>query len=260
MNDDQHSNKEQGRDGKPACQNIAEDSARERQRNQHEQLSKPLLQKWRELGLDRKIESVVAVVGLIFAAVLSYTAIYQLSAMRDQLTEMKSGSEDTKIIAQSSKVQADAAIAATTAWIVLNTAKYKGIDQGRIIFEIEFKNIGKTPALAVHTGWEAWFLEGQELTAIPKIEAYQCPDDGPTPGTITPDEIVAVKVGRSFTEVQLNKVAERKGRIVLHGCAQYHDLLSKNERITEIAVFYPPALSISAGESVGIYDPYDRMK
>ncbi len=71
-------------------------------------------QKWTQLEFDRKCEIFIAGIGLLFAAVLTCVTTFQLSqmkeqtqAMKDQLDQMKSGDVETKIIAESAKLQAD---------------------------------------------------------------------------------------------------------------------------------------------------------
>jgi hypothetical protein len=94
---------------------------------------------WKSIPLDRKIELVLIVGGMVIAALVlinNGTQLEQMSvqtkAMQDQLVEMKSGSADTKVLAQSTKTQADntgkLADAATDS---AKTAKISMIASGR---------------------------------------------------------------------------------------------------------------------------------
>lgn len=74
--------------------------------------SKRFMHQWRDLSLDRKIESGIGVVGLIVAIVLAWTAVGQLAAMKEQtdsmrgqLAEMKSSATETeKLVTATEKI------------------------------------------------------------------------------------------------------------------------------------------------------------
>lgn len=117
MNDDHHTHQDYDCHDEPAKDKAIKDSERQDQTTAQDQYTKPFLQQWRELCLDRKIESCIGLIGLTFAGILAWTAFYQLEAMKDQLTEMKNGSGDTKAIAESAKTQADSTKALATAAI-----------------------------------------------------------------------------------------------------------------------------------------------
>jgi hypothetical protein len=53
-----------------------------------------------QLSRDRKIESRIGAVGLMFAGILAGTAYYQLDAMQAQLDDIKNGHIDTKTISE----------------------------------------------------------------------------------------------------------------------------------------------------------------
>ncbi|THI90752.1 MAG: hypothetical protein CAF41_003095 [Nitrospira sp. CG24A] len=113
MNDHQQTGKDYSGNDESPIEEIIEEAKRNRERDEEEQPSKSLSQQLKELGLDRKIELGVAVVGLIIAIVLAIIAGFQLGAMREQTTkmqgqldEMQKGSGDTKLLAEASKRQA----------------------------------------------------------------------------------------------------------------------------------------------------------
>lgn len=167
-------------------------------------------------------------------------------------TEMRKTTEATKL-------SADAAAASTAAWIVLESWGYKGIEQEQAIFNVILRNVGKTPATEVKTVWEFAFMPTADIKLIPKFDAYQCPKGGVSPAIVAPDEKWENTVKTPLlTPEQLKMATNHVGRIFIHGCVIYHDVLSPHkERITEIAAIYP---SINTGKDFSIYDPYNRMK
>lgn len=67
MNDHQQTGKDYSGNDESPIEEIIEEAKRNRERDEEEQPSKSLSQQLKELGLDRKIELGVAVVGLIIA-------------------------------------------------------------------------------------------------------------------------------------------------------------------------------------------------
>jgi len=112
MNEENQTRQGNSCDDEPSLESIEKDSARQDQTSTHVAPSKSFLQQWRELSLDRKIESGIGVVGLTVAIVLAYTAVNQLDAMKEQtaamksqLDEMKSGGVETgKLITATEKI------------------------------------------------------------------------------------------------------------------------------------------------------------
>jgi hypothetical protein len=114
MNEEQHTHKDQGCDDESSGEEVVETSGREGYRNKDEKPAKSLFQQWRKLTIDRRVESSVAALGLLIAVFVAFVALNQLEAMieqtksmQGQLAEMKSGSADTKAIAESAKTQAE---------------------------------------------------------------------------------------------------------------------------------------------------------
>jgi hypothetical protein len=89
--------------------------------------------------------------------------------------------------AEAAKLSADAAIAATSAWIAVVGLAYKGAEQDRLTVEFVMKNVGKTRAIETGAEWQFAFLPGPGLNQVPKFEAYQCPDSTTKPGILDPD-------------------------------------------------------------------------
>lgn len=233
---------------------------------EQERDAKSFQKRWASLDLAKKIEAWIGVAGLFFAAILAVTAILQMCAMREQLDEMRNGSRDTQTIAESARIQtentiklADASIASTAAWIAVESWDYKGIQKDHAVFQVVLKNVGKTPATNVTTGWEFLFSKGQDLTIL-KRDPWQCPETSSSPGIVPPDKTWVTFVNTPVFPAEQLKMLERKeARVFIHGCAKYHDVLSDKERITQIGVFYPPLLN-DTGKNLGIYAPYSRMK
>lgn len=170
---------------------------------------------------------------------------------------------EMKDTAHSTKVSADAAAAATAAWITLQSFEYVRTDQDKAVFKVVLKNVGNTPATEVKSSWEFAIMQAPDLALVPKINAWQCPEGGSSPAIVSPDgEWETYVSSPSYTPAQLKMVANRIGRIFIHGCAQYHDVISpKKERVTELAVIYP-TLSSNLGTEISVssYHPYMRMK
>ncbi len=173
--------------------------------------------------------------------------------------EMKKTTEATKI-------SADAAAAATAAWIAVERFTIKSIEKDQIIFDIVFKNIGKTPALDAKAGWEFMFINQSppnDLTNMPKRDPYKCPERmSVNLGILPPDKtwgnIVPSESGHmSIDEVQ--RIKNRTAKLVIHGCAKYRDVLTDKERITEFEGYYPGSFE-PADMGIAIYAPSSRMK
>ena len=99
--------------------------------------------------------------------------------------EMRKSTEATKL-------SADAAVAATAAWIALERFVITSIEKDQIMFEVSFRNIGKTSALDVKAGIELTFTapsHPQNFANIPKYEPFQCPKPSAHPGILPPDKV-----------------------------------------------------------------------
>lgn len=169
-------------------------------------------------------------------------------------SEMKKSSDATK-------VTAEAGVAATAAWIVVDNWAYEGIEKDRARFKLVLKNVGKIPATGAKAAWEFSFLPSKDINLVPKREAYQCPKSGVSPAIVPPDRSWVNNIGSPpLTAEQSRIVTDRMGMIFIHGCATYRDVLSpEKERITEFAVIYP-SLNAGSEANVSIYEPYTRMK
>lgn len=154
MKDDHRIKQSKERQDEPAGKETIKEPEREDQAKAQDQQATPLLKQWRELSLDRKIESGIGFVGLTFAGILAWTAYYQLDAMQSQLAEMKTGSEDTKTIAESTKAQtesakvmAEAMLRDQRAWVGPHEVSRPQVRPGIPVgLEIHFINGGRTPA------------------------------------------------------------------------------------------------------------------
>jgi hypothetical protein len=158
---------------------------------------------------------------------------------------------------------ANAAAAATAAWIVYENWSFEGFNErNQVRFLIHFKNIGKTPAPRVATGWEYHFVLGRNAVG-PEYGDWQCPRPTAQPGIIGSDAGWSTLIhSPPYTDVELKMLKDSTARLYIHGCVRYRDVLTERDRITEVAVFYPypPDLPISQSNSLGIYARYNRMK
>jgi hypothetical protein len=159
-------------------------------------------------------------------------------------------------------LSADAAAASTAAWIVVEDFTYKGITEDMADFQIAFKNVGKTPALDAAAGFEFVFIPGVPwLTDVPRYQPFECPKTYVNMGIVSPEKPWGIKDLRSnpLTIGQIKMINARAGKIFIHGCAKYRDILTDRERITEVGGFFPGRLDPSH-TAVSIYSPYNRLK
>jgi hypothetical protein len=156
---------------------------------------------------------------------------------------------------KANELAANAAAAATAAWIIFEAAEYRGMTGNRAIFYVALKNVGKTPALDASTGWEVTVLP---MDKWPTYKDWACPEKTSSPAIVPVEFPWKNDIGRPLNQLQMKMLASKIGRIFLHGCATYRDVLTKRERITELAFFYP--LDTWEDQRMGIYPPYNRMK
>jgi hypothetical protein len=151
------------------------------------------------------------------------------------LNEMKKTTEATKL-------SADAATASVQAWIVPSDRSYRGIDsENRVIFEFDFKNVGKTSALDVGFGVTFDFYEGETVTTPLTYQPYECPEIRSRSGVLPSEpggKYEVVTSSKSYTKARLDMLSKKKAHIFIHGCVTYRDALSEREHITEIGVVY----------------------
>lgn len=164
---------------------------------------------------------------------------------------------------ESATLSADAAAASTAAWIALQSFTYEGMEEDKFVFKVIFKNVGKTPATEVKSGWEFHFMPAPDFKLVPQISPWQCPKHKSGPAIVPPDGtwITMVKTSK-YTAEQIKSVDNRIGRVFIHGCAIYRDVLSTNkDRITEVAfIYHSMNPELDTGSSLTIYDAYNRMK
>ncbi len=268
MNNDEHRQKGNNRDEESSVSKEKHTKKAKPKAYEEEQPSKPFI-KWPS---QVTINTISTVVIAFFTVVLWFTSCNQLDSMREQtkamqaqLAEMKSGSEDTKTIAEAArhqaetaKILADSSSASTAAWIVTDTWDYK-IEKDRIVFEMGYKNVGKTAAIDTKFGMEFTLIEGPNLGKIPLYAPFQCPPMNASPGILPPNERVINKItNKPYSVDQLRLIADGKGKIFIHGCIIYRDVISDRERITEIGVTY--VSKDRPNSPFIIYAPYNRMK
>jgi hypothetical protein len=220
---------------------------------------------WKSTELHNKIQVFIVSLGTIIACVVMFNTCKQLdqmntqtTAMQGQLNEMKSGGADTKAIVEATRMSADAAAASVAAWMIPENWVYKGIEKDHVVFQVDFRNIGKTVALEVGFTATFRFFEGTKIEQIPIYQPYQCPEIRARPGIIPPNgRITNTIISEPYSTAQLKMLTEKGAYIFIHGCAIYRDILSNKEHITEMAVIYTGA--DTPGPFI-VYPPYTRMK
>lgn len=268
MSDDQRSNKEQECDYEFPGVDIVEYSSRERQRSQDKQPSKSLHQKWQDLGIDRQIESGVALVGLVVAGVLAVTAINQLNAMREQTTsmqaqlaEMKAGGIETgKLIAATEKIaeatstgiaQSKAALEATIeasrlgqrAWVGQSTIKVTVLEASKPIrVEVIFTNTGQSPALKTKG---LFFMQVKERPIdIGKVNLDQLAKSLKDPSSIStvfPNKALSIQTNAIVpaTEKDIAEIKAGRLEILVIGRVTYFDIF-QTAHVTAVCARYEP--------------------
>jgi len=165
---------------------------------------------------------------------------------------------------QAARTSAQADIASARAWIAFKMWKDVGVmKESRRFFGILVqKNVGTTPATNVSTKAGTFFVPGP---ALPGAEAWQpvfegCPEEGVGDmGVVEANgEWVINIVGDQLTDEQMNMVQNREGRVFVHFCTTYRDLISpQEERITEGVFYWPPWHGL---DLMMVYSEYFRMK
>lgn len=233
-----------------------------------------LKMQWKEVPIDRQMELLIVIGGLIVAGVVMKNGIAQLEqmnrqtvAMEKQIAEIKKGGDDTKLIAESAKTQAEntkklaeAAVASTTAWIVVDGWIY---DEKRGAIAVLMKNVGKTSALDVTTGLETRFFRTQDIRndRISEVEPGKCPNVRYRPGIIKPDkQWWNVIENPPLTQVERKMIGDGTGKIFIHVCATYREIFSDRERVTEAGSYYPSPTIFQGTRGFGTLAAYSRIK
>lgn len=268
MNDENQSRQENSCDDEPSLESIGKDSARQSQTGTHVHPSKSFLQQWRELSLDRKIESVIGAVGLTVAIVLAYTAVNQLDAMQEQtaamksqLAEMKSGGVETgKLIAATEKiaeatstgvVQSKTALDATIeasrlgqrAWVGPANMKMMTFEAGKPIrVEVVFTNTGHSPALKAKGFLFIRIRESPiDIGNFNLDEMAKSLKDRPSISTVFPNGALSLQtepIGPA-TEKYINEVKAGRLEILILGKVTYLDIF-QNTHISTVCAKYEP--------------------
>lgn len=199
----------------------------------------------------------------------------QTQAMKDQLAEMKSGSEDTKIIAQSAKIQAEGtnklaetAIAQVNelrasvrtaqkaysftrealmldqrAWVGIQNVRMLTFEVGKpIVAIVVFINTGKTPAIEAKAF--TLLLSGGRLTDIGSFDFEQESKNIKISQSVThvqPGNVIEVPVTSSTSMEEAEFVSIKSGRTVLYvfGKLTYSDVFDRKHTSWVCAHYVP---------------------
>ena len=268
MDDKHQSHQEHSCDDEPSLECEIKDATRQSQPKTQEHPPKGFCQQWRELSLDRKIESGIGVVGLLVAIVLAWTAINQLSAMREQTTSMQSqlaemkagGAETGKLIAATEKIaeatntgvaQSKAALDATIdasrvgqrAWVGPTNIKVMTFEVGKPIrIEIIFTNTGHSPALKAKG---LFYMELKELPIdIGNFNLDQMAKnlkDRPSISTIFPNAALSIQTEATSpaTEKSITEIKAGRLKILIIGKVTYLDIF-QNAHVSAVCAKYEP--------------------
>ena len=285
MNEEQPTYKKQGCDDEPTSERIMEESSRERDSNQEKKPTKSLLKQWCDLEIDKKIESAVAVVGLLIGIFVAYVALNQLSAMKEQteamkaqLTEMQNGGTETKnliaatekiaeatksSIAQN-KVTLDATIEANRleqrAWVGVIEIKHPFTNGPFLkegvapIFSAILKNVGTTPAQHITlVAGARIFPKNQPFSAqYEKLPAADTSDTLMFPGQRT---ILATKPFEAIsTPKAINAIKSGEAIVYFFGKIKYSDVFGKRHTTVFCVTLHR---DLSGMDSCSVYNEAD---
>ncbi|HEY3306518.1 MAG TPA: hypothetical protein VGL70_23605 [Candidatus Binatia bacterium] len=189
------------------------------------------------------------------AKVLNWITIFGTVAAFGGLYILHGTLQVSERAADAAKEAADAAAASTAPWIVADIAEYRGVVSNEAVFYVVLKNVGRLPALEASAGWEITVVPMDEL---PTYKAWACPKAGPSPAIVPVEKPWKIYISKPLNTLQMKMLASRTGRIFLHGCATYRDVLTTRDRITELAFFYP--LGMWEDQSMSIDPRHTRMK
>lgn len=160
------------------------------------------------------------------------------------------------------RLAAEAASAGAKAWIAWESWKYHGRTDRGLHFSVIMNNVGQTPATAIQMGWVFAFYANRRQK--PAFKSWECPPVKEGKGIARQNDpwnnnIFYNRPSQDgFTiEEQSQMIAERKGTMFILGCVKYHDVLGNSDRITQMAVYYPPA---DNGDGFTIYPQFNQLK
>jgi hypothetical protein len=248
MNEDHHTYEKEACHDEPANKQIVDESSRKRDGRQCKQPSESILEQWRSLAIDKRIESTVAIIGLIVGIFVALVALNQLDAMREQsdamrlqLAEMKSGSADTKTIAESAKAQTEALILDQRPWVGIKSMRMETFEVNKPVqVVILLTNSGKTFARqVVVVGHKA--IGRKDV--VPDFDQMSkiLPKKPARPKVIFPNLMVSVMQNTSFllSESQFAEIRNRTQIFYIFGYITYTDAFDK-EHMTEFCGLYDP--------------------
>ena len=182
-------------------------------------------------------------------------------ATADALQETEKNIAVAQKAADAASRSADAAAASVKSWITFMAARSTGVQDGKANFEVWLKNVGPTPAIAATVTWDVVFV----LKGEPLPQFMNCPTGHKSmPGIFEPQGDWTTAVREPLSAEQTQQLVEKMAHLYVYGCVRYHDVLSDQERLTEVAFFFPVETSPQApdfgGKAVGIYAPYNRMR
>jgi hypothetical protein len=193
---------------------------------------------------------------------LAEAAKDQAQAAIDQVKELKASvkaasiaASGTQDAAKAARINADAGTAGVKAWIAYDRLQI-ATKASQVIWTVVFRNVGKTPALDVATGWEFRFLP----SSVREQKFESCPTgQGSRPGLVAADQGWSTEITATLTDAQLKLLNDKTARLWVHGCATFFDILdTQKRRFTEVAFIYPP-LKEDLGAAT-VYAPYNRMQ
>ncbi|MGO9605403.1 MAG: hypothetical protein ACLQAT_18780 [Candidatus Binataceae bacterium] len=187
---------------------------------------KNLKRGFRVLGKDfchRWYRATFAVQWIGVLVVLAYTTVTAL-----QYAKMKTATE-------AAKESADAAVAASRAWIIFKDFRTV-MSSGNLVILQNYENAGKTPALDAFTGFQ--YKTAQPNQSPPRFD--DCDKVDLRREGFDPPNIPFMAAGQPFSinsplNAEETKLAQKSvGTFYIHECIRYHDVLSSKERLMEL--------------------------
>jgi hypothetical protein len=140
-----------------------------------------------------------------------------------------------KKAADAAKQSADAAVAATRAWIVFKNFE-KAISNGRIVIIQNYENGGKTPAINAFTGFQYKIAETYgyppRFDKCEKLDLRQAGTSPPNIPYMAAGEPFSINEPLNDEETRLAQ--KGPGWFYIHECIRYHDVLSTTEHLMEL--------------------------
>lgn len=240
MNDDNQGHHDQGCDDESPIEKKKEDAKREGKSKQEKETARSLPQQIRDLGIDRRIELGVALVGLIVAVVLAYTAINQLSAMKDQTTSMQGQLTEMKIAGEATRLE-------QRAWVgVKHLRLLDELKAGRVIIaQADYTNTGHTPALDTnaHIGTHMSHISEEPVDIGNISQARMKPTRQKKPFVVFPNQLFSsgpVRFDFTPTKLDIENIMTSKMLLYVFGELSYTDVFHRTH-ITEFCGQFSPA-------------------